>query len=1127
MRFAREADRLRRPCWRERSAARVEAGDPGGDVLLFSPEEDFGLGEALAAFHGWHRSTLVRLGLTSARFQPGRVQIDHRDPAHYARLLDGARGPLSVYFLGGLQQRYYSPSDLDHLERVQDVGALSLLRLARALARAPGGPVHLTLITNNTQDVLGDEAYHPFAGALLGLAAALPRDLSSLRLSLVDLAKADLVRAGGGGPDRRLLAALHAEPTDGELVAWRGGTRFVRSLEEVTLPEVTAEGPPFKHRGVYLLTGDARALKAALGRRLASAHRARLVFMDRQALTRDQESAHRDLEALGAEVAYLRADLTDPASVHAALREALARFGAVDGLIHVPAPPADEALAHLDECAFAAALAPSLQGAVVLLDALETEPLDIVAFITAATSFVASPGQSVSAATAGFLGCFGRYLQHRMKRPVKILHGELGADDQLAVLWRALASTELQIVATGGEPPARAGGELLPRAELRLPSAVERAAPPAAVERAAPPAVASAGSARASMPARSSAGAREPIAIVGMSGVCPGSPDLDLFWDHLAEGREFVTELPAERATLDESAAAMRGSPRRKRGGFLADVDRFDASLFGISPREARQMDPQQRLFLQVVWAAIEDAGYRPSALAGTSTGLFVGVSSTDYLEAIVRSGVEIDGQTATGNAHSVLANRASFFFDLHGPSEPINTGGSSSLLAVHRAIRSIRDNECEMAIAGGVHVALAPGPGAAGTPADAFDRTADGYIRGEGVGAILLKPLRKARADRDHIHGLLLGSAVGHEGQAGAIPERRAAALSELLAQAYRDAGVAPSSVSYIEAHGVGVAAGEPAELQALASLFAAPRAPGFAARRGLPCALGNVKANIGHLEAAAGIAGLIKVLLGIRHRALPPLGPADRPRTAPDLRGSSHFIPDGLTPWDPSIDERGRPLPRRAGVSAFGLGGVNAHLVLEEPEAPGPSADEAPGDALEIVPLSARDRERLLAYVRSLVAFLERRIPTSRGAGGAVISSPRFSDLAYTLQVGRPVMDARLAVLARGPEELLDRLRAFAAGEADREGVFEGDAREHRELAALFGADEQDRFAQMLRAGHVQRLAALWATGWHVDWEALRPGHGRWRVPLPTYPFAKERYWLSDLRRGAGLSHAARIIS
>jgi 3-oxoacyl-(acyl-carrier-protein) synthase len=1135
VRFEREAGRLRRPCWRERPAARVEAADPGGDVLLFSPEEDFGLGDALAAFHGWHRSTLVRLGLSSARFRPGRVQIDRRDPAHYARLLDGARGPLTVYFLGGLEERYYSPSDLEHLERVQDIGAFSLLRLARALARGPVGPVHVNVITNNTQDVLGEEAYHPFAGTLPGLAAALARDLPSLRLSLVDLARADLIQAGGGGPDRRLLAALHAEKTDGELVAWRSGTRLIRSLEEVTLPEVTAEEPPFKQGGVYLLTGDARALKAALGRRLSSAYRARLVFLDRQALTHDEEVAHRDMEALGAEVAYLRADLTERASVQAALREALARFGAVDGVIHAPATPPGKALAHLDERAFAAAIAPGVQGTVVLLDALETEPLDLIAFITAATSFAPSKGEGASAATAGFLGCFGRYLQHRMKRPMKILHGELDTDDPLVALFRVLTSRELQIVADGGEPPARAGNELRPPAEPRRPAAVERAVPPAAVERAvppaiehaaAPPSVTSGSSARASRPARSSAGAREGIAIVGMSCVYPGSPDLDAFWEHLAQGRELVTELPPDRAALDESAAAMRGTPRRGRGGFLADVDRFDASFFGISPREARLMDPQQRLFLQVVWAAIEDAGYRPGALAGTNTALFVGVSSTDYLQAILRSGVEIDGQAATGNAHSLLANRASFFFDLHGPSEPINTGAASSLLAVHRAIRSIRDHECEMAIAAGVHVALSPGPGATGAEG-AFDRTADGYIRGEGVGAILLKPLRKARADRDHIHGLLLGSAVGHGGQAGATPERRAAALSELLAQAYRDAGVDPSSVSYIEAHGVGVAAGDQAELQALTRTFAAPRAPGSAARRGPACALGNVKANIGHLEAAAGIAGLIKVLLGIRHRALPPLGPADRPRSAPDLRGTSHFIPDCLTAWEPPIDERGRPVPRRAGVSAFGFSGVNAHLVLEEPDVRGPSADDAPGDALEIVPLSARDRDRLLAYVRSLVAFLERRISTPRGEGGAGTRFPRFSDLAYTLQVGRLAMDARLAVIAHDHEQLLERLRAFAAGETEPEGVFEGDARAHRAVAALFGADEQDRFAQMLREGRVQRLAALWATGWHVDWEKVRPHGGRLRVPLPTYPFAKERYWLSDLRRSTGLVDAARRVS
>ena len=868
--------RLRRPCWRERPAAAIEPADPDGDVLVFSPDEDFGLGEALAASHGWHRSTLVRLGTASARHEPRRVRIDRRDPAQYASLIDAARGALTLYFLGGLAERHANPFDLEHLDDAQDVGASSLLRLVGALSRAPDRPAHLRLITNNTHDVLGGEADNPAAGVLLGLAAALPRGLPSLRLSRVDLARADLARAEGSEPDRRLLAALGAEQPGGELVAWRGGTRSVRSLEELTPQAAPAGQPPFKQRGVYLLTGGDRDIKRVLARRLASAYQARLVLVDPSPRTRDQELAHRDLEALGAELVDLRADCRDPAAARAALRQALSRFGSVDGLIHAPARPARDDLAHLEERAFAASLAESVRGAVVLLDALETEPLDLVAFATAALSFDARPTHPAAAAAAEFLGCFGRYLHGRMRRPVKIFHGEGRADESLALLWETLAGPELQIISAAAEPPATPS---LTRAE------------PAPAR-----------------PDRAPAHAPEPIAVVGMCGAFPGSPDLDLFWEHLAGGREFVTELPPERAALDERVAALRGSadgPRRGRSGYLGEVDSFDAPLCGISPREARLMDPQQRLFLQIVWGAIEDAGYRATALAGTRTGLFVGVASNDYLQAIVQSGVEIDGQAATGNAHSMLANRTSFFLDLHGPSEPINTGGSSALVAVHRAIRAIRDGECDLAIAGGVHVTLAPGPGARGD----VERTADGYVRGEGGGAILLKPLRKAQEDGDFIHGVLLGSAVAHAGRAGAIPERRAAAISELLAQAYRSAGVSPASVSYLEAHGAGLEAGDPAEIDALITIFTAGRAPGTP----LPCALGNVKANIGHLEPAAGIAGLIKVLLSMRHRALPPLGSADRPRAAPALPGSPFYIPDRLTPWESPIHD-GRILPRPA---------------------------------------------------------------------------------------------------------------------------------------------------------------------------------------------------------------------
>ncbi|KFE71838.1 SDR family NAD(P)-dependent oxidoreductase [Hyalangium minutum] len=641
-------------------------------------------------------------------------------------------------------------------------------------------------------------------------------------------------------------------------------------------------------------------------------------------------------------------------------------------------------------------------------------------------------------------------------------------------------------------------------------------APPAAAKPQAPAPRAAATQAPVATPAPGDVRAVEPIAIIGMAGRFPGSPNLARYWENLMAGKDLVTEIPRDRFDWRDFYGDPQKDPTKtpsRWGGFLQDVDRFDALFFSISPREARSMDPQQRLFLETVWQAIEDAGYPPSQLAGTSTGLFVGVAGSEYSHLLEQSGAEIDGQAATGNAHSILANRVSFLLDLHGPSEPVDTACSSSLVAVHRAVAAIQAGECDLAIAGGVNVLLTPAGflafGKSGMLAGdgrckTFDQKADGYVRGEGVGAVLLKPLSRALADGDTIYAVVKGSAVNHGGRANSLTAPNPNAQADLVMRAVRKAGVAPESIGYIEAHGTGTSLGDPIEINGLKRAFRELGLGGTEAWRRKSCGLGTVKTNIGHLETAAGIAGLIKVLLALRHKKLPPLVHFQQLNEYIDLEDSPFYVVDKARDWEPARDARGAALPRRAGISSFGFGGVNVHLVLEEHEVPAPP-EQLSGEG-EAILLSARSTERLKAYAEDFITFLE-----------AVEAAPeeqrtRLADLAYTLQVGREHMSHRLALIVRSRKELIEKLRGFTNEGAGGSDVFVGDDHSHKDLISLFSQEGADLgyFEELARRGNSRKLAALWAKGFSIPWAELQARGTHRRLPLPTYPFARERYWL-----------------
>lgn len=425
--------------------------------------------------------------------------------------------------------------------------------------------------------------------------------------------------------------------------------------------------------------------------------------------------------------------------------------------------------------------------------------------------------------------------------------------------------------------------------------------------------------------------APEPIAIVGAACRFPGAASKDAFWDLLCDGEEAIVEVPPDRWPWQEHYDAdfmVEGKMNVRHGGFIEDVDQFDARFFGISPFEAARMDPQQRVLLEVGWEAFEDAGIALDRVLGRDVGVFVGVATSDYTDLQLQYAEGAGPYSSTGGAASIVANRLSYTWDLRGPSIAVDTACSSSLTAVHLACQAIRTGDATMALAGGVNVMLEPaitislaklGVLSPDGCCRAFDARANGMVRSEGVGAVILKPLADALADRDVVYATIHGSAVNSDGRSNGLTSPNRAAQERVLRRAYQRAGVTPSEVQYVEAHGTGTLLGDPIEADALGDVLGKPCTSG-------QIAVGSVKTNIGHLEAAAGIAGLIKAALAIRHRALPASLNFEIPNPHIRFDDLNLAVQDSFGQW-PRPSE-----PLVAGVSSFGFGGTNAHVVLSE---------------------------------------------------------------------------------------------------------------------------------------------------------------------------------------------------
>ena len=601
------------------------------------------------------------------------------------------------------------------------------------------------------------------------------------------------------------------------------------------------------------------------------------------------------------------------------------------------------------------------------------------------------------------------------------------------------------------------------------------------------------------------------IAIIGISGRFPEAENVQEFWNNLKESKDCIVEIPKERwnyRDFYDEEKGKKGKLYGKWGGFLKDVDKFDPLFFNIAPGNAETIDPMERIFLQSVQETLEDAGYTRKSLSQYedlglegNVGVFVGATFMEYQFYGVQNQVKGNPIALTGLSSSI-ANSVSYYCNFHGPSMSVDTMCSSSLTALHLACNSIKNGDCQVAIAGGVNLSLHPNKylflsqnyflSTKGRCA-AFSNDGDGYVPGEGVVSVLLKPLEQAKKDGDHIYGVVKATAVNHGGKTNGYTVPNLNAQKQVVEKAIQESGISPRTISYLEAHGTGTALGDPIEIAALTSAYQKGTSDvGF-------CSIGSVKSNIGHLEAASGLASLVKVLLQMKYKQLVPSIYCKVLNENIDIAKTPFHIQHRLEPWQrPVIKEDGlyHEYPRRAGISSFGAGGSNAHVIVEEYREEDEEKPLQSGHVTAPIVLSAKTKEALQKRAKQLLNVIEED------------SKLPFLDVAYTLQVGREAMEERLGFLVSSMEELKEKLTCYLEGTA-QDTFVQGYCSRSKHASK----EQIEQMEQSIKEGNASALLDLWMEGCEVDWSRLaiykKKPH---RVSLPTYPFEKVHCWIDD---------------
>jgi acyl transferase domain-containing protein len=549
------------------------------------------------------------------------------------------------------------------------------------------------------------------------------------------------------------------------------------------------------------------------------------------------------------------------------------------------------------------------------------------------------------------------------------------------------------------------------------------------------------------------------IAIVGMECCFPGAENLNTFWHLLQSGTDAISEIPKQRWDIEklyDSNFSKVGKMNTRRGGFLKNIDKFDADFFGVSPREAERVDPQQRLVLEVVWKALENANIAADTLDNTLSGVFMGIARSDYALKLSNNQKYLESLSAydgTGNSLGVAANRLSYTLNLKGPSLSIETGCSSSLVAVHYACKSLLTNESNLCIAGGVNLMLTPdltviysnaGMMASDGRCKTFDAEADGYVRGEGCGIVILKRLEDAIRDGNNIKAVIKGSAVNQDGRTNGITAPNGPSQQKVIRQALKNSRVLPSQVSYVEAHGTGTPLGDPIEANSLKAVLSEGRLPGDV------CWIGSVKTNIGHLEAAAGIASLIKTVLSLQKREIPAHLNLERLNSNIHLDRAYFRIPKKCISWNVNKETR------IAGISSFGFGGTNCHIVVEEASKLKLNNNNVQHKehSLNLLQLSAKTQPALQSLAEKYIDFLE------------LHPEINISDICYSARVGRKHFKQRLAILVESKHQLYQSLTDFYQnGKSERVITYSKFVKKPKKVAFLFtGQSKKADFGRFL---------------------------------------------------------------
>lgn len=684
----------------------------------------------------------------------------------------------------------------------------------------------------------------------------------------------------------------------------------------------------------------------------------------------------------------------------------------------------------------------------------------------------------------------------------------------------------------------------------------------------------------------------EDIAIIGLSGKYPMADNVDEFWENLVKGQDCIVEIPKERWDNDEYFDPNKnklGTTYSKWGGFINDVDKFDPLFFNIPPVEAEFLDPQVRLYLESAWHAMEDAGYTRESLANEKVGVYIGVMYGMYQ---LLNG-EIHNQIVpASSSYAGIANRVSYFFDFKGPSMAIDTMCSSSLTALHLACESLKSGETDVAFVGGVNLSIHPNKylllsfgkfASTDGKCRSFGKDGDGYVPGEGVGTVILKPLRKAVKDKDQIYGVIKGTAINAGGKTSGFTVPSPVAQSEVIRSAFSSANIAPESISYIETHGTGTSLGDPIEIDGLNKVFKDSNL------KPQSCAIGALKSNIGHLEGASGLAGLTKVILQLKHHKLVPSLHSDVLNPYIDFASSPFYVQHKYEDWEERayIKDGKEEKIRRAGVSCFGAGGSNGHVIIEEYKGT-PNEQNKKESEKQLYVFSAKNAERLKEYVDLYISYFEQNetktsclktlcgifaeeagIPITeidskldfQEYGICLSKCTRFQNwliqekdleldesamnhisniqsladyiqkisgesqivytmcgrqIAYVLQVGREAMEERLAIVAENLEELVLKLKEWKNGNKNQASVFYGNIFDYKEKLKeiLSKAQEIYSIEEMLQQNRLDELANLWTVGAKINWNIWYEKNCPEKISLPSYPFAKEHYWVSDVK-------------